>query len=74
MDHELQSSLLLDGKLTTVVAACRAYRVINMELTTVGTYCQCWSNSLVMSSALESTSLGLSSFWMCHNSIKLFNF
>ena len=60
---------LFDGNLAAIVAASRANRVIDVELAAVGAYCQCGSYCLVVSSSFESPGLGLSSFWMCHNSI-----
>ena len=62
-------SLFLDGYLAAIVTASRANSVIDVELAAVRTYCQCGSYCLVVSSSLESPGLGLSSFWMCHNSI-----
>ena len=59
-------SFLFDCYLAAIVTASRAYRVIDVELATVGTYCQCGSYCLVVSSSFESPSLGLSSFRMCH--------
>ena len=59
-------SFLLDSNLAAIVTACRAYCVINVELAAVRAYCQCRSYSLIMSSSLEGSSLGLSSFRMCH--------
>ena len=56
----------LDSNLTTIVTASGANGMIDMELATVGAYCQCGSYSLIMSSSLQCSSLGLSSFRMCH--------
>ena len=56
----------LDSDLSTIVAASGADGVVNVELTTVGANGKCGCYCLVMSSALESARLGLSSFRVCH--------
>ena len=56
----------LHGQLAAVVAARGAYGVIDVVGATVGAYGERGSYCLVMRSALERTSLRLSSFRMCH--------
>ena len=60
------SFLLAHHVLATVVAALGAYGVINMPCTTVRALSDGRSHSHVVGAALSGTSLGLSSFRMCH--------
>ena len=57
---------LLNSNLSTVVAAGGTCGVVDVDLTAVRAFCQCGCYGLVVSSALESASFGLSSFRMCH--------
>ena len=62
-----------NSNLATIVATRGAYSVVDVISTTVRAYCQCGSYSLVMGTTLSGTSVRLSSFRMCHNSINYFN-
>ncbi len=63
---------LLNGNLAAIVTTCGANSVVDVEFATVGANSKCGCYCLVMSSALESACLGLSSFRMCHDDL-LFN-
>ena len=56
----------LDSHLAAIVSAGGAYRVVNVELSTIGAFRQCGRYRLVVGSSFEGASLRLSSFRMCH--------
>ena len=64
--------LLAHHILATVVTALGAYGVINMPCAAVRALCDGRSHSHVVGAALCGTSLGLSSFRMCHFLVVLF--
>lgn len=61
---------LYDSNLATIVAASGAYSVVDVECTAVAALSKCRSYCSVVGATLESTSLWLSSFRMCHCSIE----
>lgn len=61
-----------DSQLAAIVAAGGANGVVDVPCTTVRTYGERGSYGLVMGATLECTSLGLSSFRMCHGFLSFF--
>ena len=67
----LRYFLFHDCQLASVVSASGANSMINVPCTAVGANCQRGGNGFIMSSALERSRFGLSSFRMCHLIIRL---
>ena len=64
--HFSLSLSLLDSQFTTIIAARRAYSVINVQRATVRACSQCRRFYYVMGTTFRLSGVALSSFRMCH--------